>query len=403
VPNLNLTIGMITREAARILTNNLKLAGRVNTAYDDQFAKSGAKIGSVLNVRMPVKYLLRRGQALVPQNSIETSVPVTIQYQTGVDLQFSTAELTLDIDDYSKRYIQPAIATVINDVDYQVGQLYKEVYNSVGTPGTPPTTNLTYLEAGALLDKTATPRDGSRHMVLSEDMMPAIVNANQTLFNAQAKISAQYRTAMFGVDTLGWDTWDMDQNISRHTNGAQGGAPAAVAGQSGSSLAVTAFPLVAAPRLKRGDVFTVAGVNGVNPQSRQDTGKLQQFVVLADVSSAADGTATIPIAPPIITAGPYQTVTAAPAGGALLVMLGTANQVSTQGLGFHRDAFTLAMADLELPQGVWMSDRVSDKQLGISLRIVKAYDIQTDSQPARLDILWGVKAIRPEMAVRVWG
>ena len=153
--NNNLTIGMITREAGRILTNSLKLAGFVNTDYDDQFAQTGAKIGSVVNARMPVKYLLRRGQALQPQASVETSVPIAIQFQTGVDLQFSSAELVLDIDDYSKRYIAPAIATVVNDVDYQVGQLYKDVYNAVGTPGVVPNSNLTYMQAGALLDKIA--------------------------------------------------------------------------------------------------------------------------------------------------------------------------------------------------------------------------------------------------------
>jgi P22 coat protein - gene protein 5 len=404
MPNELLTIQMVTREAARILTNNLKAAGFVNRDYEDQFARSGAKIGSVVNARMPVKYTLRRGQQLQPQASIEPSVPVAIEFQTGVDLQFSSAELVLDIDDYSKRFIQPAIATVVNDVDYQVLQMYKDVYNTVGTPGVTPNTNLTYLEAGALLDKTATPRDGRRHMILGEDQMPAIVNANQTLFNDPNKIGKQYRTGMFGTDTLGWDTWSMDQNVARHTVGPLGGAPiVGAANQTGSTLAVTGFSASAALRLNWGDTFTLGGVYGVNPQSRQSTGKLQQFVVLADTFSAADGTATIPIAPPIITAGPQQTVTQSPAAGMALTVNGAAGTQSVIGLGFHEDAFTLVMVDLELPQGVWMADRVSDKQLGVSLRIVKAYDIQNDSQPARLDILWGRKAVRPELAVRVGG
>lgn len=406
MPNNNLTIGMITREAGRILTNSLKLAGFVNHDYEDQFAQTGAKIGSVVNVRMPVKYILRRGQALQPQASVESSVPVAIQFQTGVDLQFSSAELVLDIDDYSKRYIAPAMATVVNDVDYQIGQLYKDVYNAVGTPGVVPNSNLTYMQAGALLDKTATPRDGERHMVLGEDMMPPLVNANQALFNDPAKVGKQYRTGMFGNDTLGWDTWSMDQNVPRHIVGPLGGAPVVgAANQSGSSLAVTGFTAAAGPRLNRGDIFTIGsgatGVYGVNPQSRQSTGSLQQFVVTADTASAADGSATIPISPAIITAGPYQTVTGSPASGATINVLGAAGAQGPVGLGFHRDAFTLVMVDLEKPQGVWMADRVSDKQLGISVRIVKAYDIQTDSQPARLDILWGVKTVRPELAVRV--
>lgn len=405
MPNQNLTIGMVTREVGRMLVNNLKLAGYVNRDYDDQFAKTGAKIGSVVNARMPVKYALRRGAQLQPQATVEPSVPIAITYQTGVDLQFGLAELLLDIDDYSKRYIQPAINTVVNDIDYQVGQLYKEVFNSVGTPGTIPDKNLTYLQAGALLDKTATPRTGGdRHLVLSEDQMPVIVNANQALFNDRSKINEQYRSGMFSTDTLGWDTWAMDQNIPRHTVGPLGGSPkVTTANQSGSVLNVDGWTAAAAPRLNRGDVFTIAGVQGVNPTSRQPTGVLQQFVALADVASDATGLSAIPISPAIITGGPTQTVTAAPGAGALLTVMGTAGMVSPQALGFHRDAFTLVMADLELPDGVWMRDRVSDKQLGISVRVVKAYDIFTDSQPARLDVLWGVKAVRPEMAVRIWG
>lgn len=402
MPNDLLTIQMVTREAALILTNNLKLAGFVNHDYEDQFARSGAKIGSVVNARMPVKYLLRRGQQLQPQASIETSVPVAIEFQTGVDLQFSMAEMVLDIDDYSKRFIQPAVATIVNDIDYQVGQLYKEVWNTVGAPGTIPNSSLTYMQAGALLDKTATPRDGRRHMVVGEDMMPPIVNANMALFNDGGKISKQYRTAMFGADTLGWDTWSMDQNMPRHTVGPLGGSPVvAGANQTGTALATSGWT-TAGLRLNWGDTFTIANVYGVNPQSRQSTGVLQTFVVLADVVSAG-GLATIPIAPAIITAGPYQTVTQSPADLAPITVNGAAGTTSVIGLGFHEDAFTLVMVDLEKPQGVWAADRVSDKQLGVSLRLVKAYDIQSDSQPARLDVLWGRKAVRPEMAVRIGG
>lgn len=400
--NVNLTIGMVTREAARILVNTLKLAGLVNRDYDSQFAKTGAKIGSVCNVRLPVKYLLRRGQALQPQASIETSVPVRIQQQTGVDLQFSLAEMALDIDDYSKRYIQPAVSTVVNDIDYAVGQLYKDVYNSVGAAGTIPTARATYLSAGALLDKTATPRDGQRHMVIGEDMHAAIANAEAALFNPASLISTVYKEGLMAEKALGWNDWYMDQNIARHTVGALGGSPiVGAANQTGSVLAVTGFTAAAAPRLNQGDVFTM-GVNGVNPQSRQNTGTLQQFVVTAPVSSDGAGAASIPISPAIITAGPYQTVTGSPAASAPLVIMGTAGQQSPQGLGFHPDAMTLVMADLEEPQGVWMADRVNDKQLGISIRIVKAYDIFSDSQPARLDVLWGVATVRPEMAVRIW-
>lgn len=400
MPNALLTIGMITRESLRVLENNLTFAKKVNRQYDDRFGVDGAKIGTVLNVRKPPQYLGRTGQALSIEDATETQVPVTLNTQFGVDIQFSSQDLALSIDDFRDRFIKPAIATVANRIDRDGLLLHQQVWNSVGTPGTTPNAILTYLLAGVKMDDDATPMDGLRCVVITPLMQATIVDALKGLFQQAAEIAEQYRKGMMGT-AAGFE-WYMDQNVSTHTVGPLGGTPLVNgASQTGASIVTDAWTSSAANRLLRGDVIQFAGVNHVNPQSRQSNGVLQDFVVTADVDSDSSGNATIPIDPPLTTSGAFQTVTGSPANNAAITINGAANTVTPQGMAFHRDAFTLASADLPLPRGVDMAAQVSDKQLGLSIRMVRAYDINQDQFPCRLDILYGWAALRPELACRV--
>lgn len=398
--NTLLTISMITKEALRILENNLSFTKRINRQYDDKFAIEGAKIGYVVNARKPVRYIVTTGQALQIQDATETQVPVTLTTQDHVDFQFSSADLALSVDDFKDRFLQPAVSALANKIDYNGLQLYNQVYNAVGTPGSTPNALLTYLLAGVALDNNATPMDDSRYIVLTPKMQAYIVDALKGLFQQATAIAQQYVKGTMGVAS-GF-TWAMDQNCPTHTVGPLGGTPLINgAGQTGASLITDGWTAAAANRLKKGDIFTVAGVYGVNPQSRQSYGDLQQFVVTDDVASDGAGNATIPISPSIITAGAFQTVDSVPADNAAITVLGAASTASPQGMAFHRDAFTLVTADLPVPKGVDMGSRVSDKQLGISLRIVRAYDINTDQWPTRIDVLYGWASLRPELACRI--
>ncbi len=380
--NTLLTIGMITREALRVLENSLTFTKQINRQYDDRFAVDGAKIGTVLNVRKPPQYVGRVGQALQIEDSTETQVPVTLDTQFGVDVQFSSQDLALNIDDFRDRFIKPAIATVANRIDRDGLLLHQTVWNQVGTPGTTPAALLTYLLAGVKLDDDATPMDGQRCLVLTPLMQATIVDALQGLFQQASEIAMQYRKGAMGT-AAGFD-WYMDQNTSTHTVGPLGGTPLTNgAGQTGNSLVTDGWTAAAARRLNKGDIFTIAGVFHVNPQSRQSNNVLQQFVVTANVDSDGAGNATIPIEPSITASGAFQTVSVAPGDGAAIVTSGAASTVTPQGLGFHKDAFTLASADLPLPRGVDMAARISDKQLGLSIRMVRAYDINQDQFPCR--------------------
>lgn len=398
--NTLLTISLITREALRVLENNLVFTKLINRQYDSRFGVEGAKIGTTLNVRKPPRYLGRVGQAISIENATETQVPVTLNTQRGVDIQFSSQDLALSIDDFSERFIKPAIASVANAVDSDGLGNFTAVWNAVGTPGTVPNALLTYLNAGVLLNNNAAPLDGERYLVISAQMQATIVDALKGLFQAASQIAEQYRKGEMGI-SVGFE-WYMDQNVATFKVGPQGGSPQVNgANQTGSTLATSGWTSSAASRLVLGDIFTAAGTNMVNPQSRQSTAALQQFVVTAAFSSAADGTGNVSIAPSIIPSGAFQTVDASPTNGGTITVLGAANTLSPQGLAFHRDWITLACADLPLPGGVDMAARVSDRQLGMSIRLVRAYNISTDQFPCRLDLLYGWAPLRPELCVRV--
>lgn len=403
--NTLLTISMITREALRVLENNLAFAKGVNREYDDKFAIEGAKIGDTLNVRKPARYKGRTGQTLAVEDHTETSVAVQLTTQYGVDLSFTSKDMALSIDDFSKRILQPALANVANKIDRDgLVMAYQSVANAVGVPGTVPNTLKTYLQAGAKMDDEATPRDGSRSLVIGPWAQVEIVDSLKGLFQSGAQIKDQYESGNMGL--AGGFKWSMDQNVVSHVVGPLGGTPLVngVPASGATTLVTDAWTAAAAPRLKKGDVFTIANVYAVNPQSRQSTGQLRQFLVTADVSSDGAGNATIPIYPAIISnVSAYQTVDALPADNAAITVLGTAGTVSPAHMAYHKDAFTLVCADLPLPKGVDMAARVSDKQLGLSVRMVRAYDINSDAFPCRLDILFGWKAIYPELACRVQG
>jgi hypothetical protein len=392
---------MITREALRVLENNLTFTKQIDRSYDDKYGVSGAKIGTVLNVRKPPKYVGRTGATMIIEDSVETSVPVALTTQFGVDISFTSLELGLSIDDFSKRFIAPAVAVIANKIDFDGLGLYQQVANSVGTAGTPPTALTTYLDAGVQLDDSMAPRDNNRSVVMSPRMQANLITDLKGLFQSSEKIADQYETGTMGI-AAGFK-FSMDQNVRTHTVGPLGGAPiVAGANQVGSTLLVSGFTAAAAARLAKGDTFTLPTVYKVNGGNGQTLTYLQTFTVTSAVSSAADGTASIPIFPPIVVTGAFKTVSNSPAASApLTITSGTAASNSVVGLAFHRDAFTMACADLPLPQGVDMAARVSDKQLGLSIRMIRDYTINDDAFPCRLDVLYGHAALRPELACRI--
>ena len=400
--NSILTIDMITRKALQILENNLVLTRNVNRQYDDSFAVEGAKIGSTLRIRLPDRALVTDGAALQVQDDNEQSTTLSVANQKHIGVNFTSAELTMQLDDFAERVLKPRVSQLAASIDADVANAYKEIYSSVGTPGTTPATSLVLLQAQQKLNENAAGMS-PRYATVNPAANAGLVEGMKGLFNPTDTISKQFKNGMMGTGVLGFDEINMSQSIVNHTTGVTPTAPivaTTVSAQGSTSLAISFT--VGSPTFKVGDVFTIAGVFAVNPQTRQSTGSLQQFTVTADVSVSSGTTATLSVSPAIYTsAHALATVNSFPASSAVLTFLGGSATQYAQNLVYHKDAITFATADLLLPQGVDMASRQVHN--GISMRIVRQYDINNDRMPCRIDVLYGYKVIRPQMACRLWG
>lgn len=409
--NSLLTPSVIAAEALRMFENQLGFTRKIDKQYSKEFAKTGAKIGNTITARKPWRPSTRTGTAIQIQNVTEESVPLVLSNQTGVDFTFTTQDLTLTIDRFSERYIKPSVVAVANYIDQQNLQMAAQnTYNVVGTSGTPPqgtsvTTGAlyTYLSAMQKTQLLGCPQDGNMSYFINPQASPYVVAAMSGLFQSAERISEQYTKGMMGQG-LGGD-WHMAQNIYSYTTGTGGsvspttlttGSP-----QTGASLSVVAWGSTSTAVV--GDTFTIAGVYSVNPITKTSTGVLQQFTVTANATASGGAITNLAITPSIITSGPTQTVSAAPATSAAITLVTTANTLTANNILAHKDAFTLGCADLELPEGVHFAARATDEESGLSIRIVRAYDINSDQIPCRLDILWGNAAFRPEWACRILG
>jgi hypothetical protein len=398
----------ITNEALASLHSNLVFCKKINKQYDSSFASSGAtmsgKIGPSLRIRKPNRYTVRTTAALALQDHTEDYTTLSVTSQYGVDIHFTSADLTLTIDEFSNRYLKPAMARLASEIDYQaMSTLVPQVYNYVNAHATtgaivaPPKSTTTYLNAGAKLDDNCAPRDGDRYMLVNPAAMAATVGNLTGLFNSQATLAGQYDKGLMG-EALGFK-WGMSQTVPTLTNGTRTNTSPVTTVTSWANgqttMAVTGG--TSSGTYTAGDPFTVADIYSVNPETKQSTGNLMQFVVNTAQTSSSP---TLAISPTIYVSGPLQNVTTS-TGSKALLFGGTASTAYAQNLAFHKDAFTIATADLVLPKGVDFAAReVFD---GISMRIVRAYDINNDRFPCRIDILWGTQVLYPQWACRVLG
>ena len=405
------TPSWVTKEVARYFVNNLVFARNCNRTYSDQYVQAGAKVGNSVNVRLPQRFQATRGQALQLQNLYDSTVPVTLTAQLNVAFGYSSAQATTELDNIRERYIQPAAEVLANAADVEAfGLVYRDIYNAVGTPGTPISSTLDYLKAGVKLTDLAAPEDG-RVAVLDPYAMINVANSASTLFNPSAKISEAFEKGQFGRDVLGVSEWYQSANRPAFTTGTFTASTPLVdtANQTGSTININGWAS-GGTSLKKGDIITIAGVYSVNPLSYQSTGRLQQFVITADTSDAAGVTATLPISPSIITSGALQTVSNSPADDAVVTVWsanpagGTLSTVvSPQGMLFHPDAFAFVSADLVQPNAGARSTVVRSKEWGISIRMVEQFQIATDQNPSRLDFLMGAATVQARLACRLVG
>lgn len=405
--NSLLTINMITREAVRLFMNSNEFIQNIDMQYDDNFAKTGAKIGTTLRIRLPNDFTVRTGPAASIQDTAEQSTTLTLATQKGVDVSYSSVDRAMSLDDFSRRVLAPMVnnlagavaADVMSGVESGVANW---VGNTDGSLNLSSPTAATFLSAGALLDLNSAPRK-NRKMILDPLTMARTVSTLSGLFNPQRAISSQYETGQM-QEALGFD-WFMDQTVLKHTTASYSGSgtPANIcttvsgANQTGLTLTVAAIT----GGLAQGDIITIENVNAVNRVTKQTTGQTRQFVV---TSAVATGGTSIPIYPAIVPAVggqavQYQTVDSSPANGANVHVVTLSGVVYRKNIAYCPEAVTLATADLELPKGVHEAAR--EQFDGVSMRMISAYNIATDQFVTRLDVLYGYLWIRPEWACAV--
>ncbi len=409
--NALLTIDMITREAVRLFKNSNLFIMNMDTQYDGSFAIDGAKIGQILRIRLPNDYVVTDGPAMQLQSTSEQYTTLEVTSQKNVAVPFTTAERTMSIDDYSEIIMAPMInnlagkvaQTVMSASEGGVCNFVSNVngaaaLNAVSAAGAIiQATSQQYLDANAILDDQGA--DGMTRRVVNDPTSDArMTNSLQGLLNPATEISAQFRTGMM-KSGLGYDRWFRDQTVIKHTTGTfsaggtvNGGSQTTAVG--GGNILVNAIT----GTLKKGDIVTFAGVNGVNRTTKQDQGTLRQFVVTADVATAG---VNIPIYPAMIPQGAggvdqqYQTVVTSPIDGAAMLLVTQSGEVYRKNIAYAQKAITMATADLVLPRKA-VEEAARAEYDGISMRILTDYLPGSDQLATRVDVLFGQRYIRPE-------
>jgi hypothetical protein len=393
--NTLLTPTQVTRKALMILHQKMNFVGSINRDYDDSFAKDGAKIGDTLKIRLPNQYTVRSGAALQPQDTTEQTVSLQVGTQKGVDVNFSSNELTLSLDDFADRVLEPAMSVLAAAIEVDAMNMVNDVYNQVNNTGSAITLNKVLNARKILVDNLAPLGDRTCNLNTQDNV--DLVDALKGLFQDSTNIAKQYREGYMGR-TAGFDF--MENTLwPSHTVGTKAGTPLVNTGsQTGASLITDGWTASTAG-LKKGDIFTIANVFRVHPETKLSTGILQQFVATADGTADGSGNMTVGISPAIVTTGPMQNVSGSPADNAAITVAGTASTAHGLSLTYHKNAFAFATADLVLPRGVDFAAReVLD---GVSMRIVRQYDITQDKFPCRIDVLYGYKTVRPQLACRL--
>lgn len=393
--NSILTPTAVTREALRILHQKLNFVGNIKRDYDDSFAKTGAKIGDSLKIRLPNQYTVRTGATLSAQDTSEISTTLQVGTQKGVDLNFTSVDLTLSLDDFSQRILEPAMSVLAANIEADALTMSLDVFNNVNNIGSAISFNK-LMTARKVLNDNLAPTDNNRTVLLNTQDNVDLVDALKGLFQDSSAISKQYREGAMGR-TGGFDFYENTLLASQTTGTAAASTGYTANGAVTANGSTSVVLQTGTTTFKRGDIITFVGCNRVHPESKADTGVLQQFVVTADY---AGGAGTLSFLPAIYTSGGRQNVVAAGiANGTAVAKVGAASGIYKPSLAFHKDAFAFATADLVMPQGVDFAAReVMD---GISMRVVRQYDINNDKFPTRLDVAYGYKTLRAQLAARI--
>jgi hypothetical protein len=400
--NSLITCSLVAKESLAILENQLTFSSMVNRDFEAEFSGNMARgyaPGNTINIKRPPRYTYRTGRVANPQATTETTVPLVLS-QGGCDLNFTSIERTLSLTKLEDK-LTAAMAPIANEIDRQgLALAHFATYNTLNPTGALPTTQIDAVNlitgANRRLDEMGAPRDKRRAFVMGPGLNAATVAGFAGLFNSQSTLGKQFGSGLM-VDSLGL-AYGMDQNVDTHTNGTQNVAGTNIngAGQTGAAITVVGL----GGTITRGTIITLPGCFAVNPQSRQSTGVLAQFVVTADLAA---GATSLPISPAVVTSGPFQNVTASPTNTTPFLIVGAASTAYQCNVAYHRDAFTLAMVPMwSPPGGKGVIDVAQETHNGFTIKVTEFYDGVNDNSIMRLDVLYGWAATYPELSTKVY-
>jgi hypothetical protein len=381
----------VVRKSLRILHQKLNFIGNINRQYDDQYVVKGAKAGQAVTLKLPNQYTVRTGAAMNVQDTTVVTITLPLATQKGVDLSATSVDFTMNLsqEDWTRDVIEPAMAVLAANVEADALLMIKDVWNQVNNIGSSGTFGKLLLGRKQLNDNLA-PMDSSRCVLLNTQDNVDIITDVKGLFQDTEAIRKQYREGMMGR-TAGFDFYE-NTLLNKFTSGSDNSAYVVNgANQTGAAITVQ----TGTGTFKKGDIVTFAGCNRVHPETKADTGALQTFVITADVAASAT---SLPISPAIVVTGATQNVFASPTNGGAVTKQGGVSAVYGQSIAFHKDAFAFVTADLYLPKNQPVA--VREVYDGISLRMWQGADITNDKHPLRLDVLYGYKTIRGQLASR---
>lgn len=392
----------------KLLKNNLVMGRLVTTQFKNEFKK----VGSTVYIKRPPEFVIREGAVAQVQDVVEGEAPISIDRQRGIDIEFSSLEETLTVTDLLRSNVMNAEAAALaQEIDSDLMEQTLEFPSWVGTPGQTINSAVDFFAGPQRLDEMAVPQS-DRAAVLAPADYWALAGAFTGLY-AQTQV-AQDALSRAKLPLIGNVQPYMTQsvvNLVVGTRAATGASQVAGAGQNVTYLSISANDykqtlnikgLTAGHTIKAGEVFTMVGVNAVNPRTKADLGYLRQFVVLVDAVADGSGLATLTIANPIITSGAYQNVTAAPADSANIVWMGVASNSYTQNAIFHKSAIALVFAKLQDPYS-GQASYATDPETGVSIRYWRTSDGTNDTHLHRWDALYGVKNVDRRLGTRQSG
>ena len=393
--NTILNSDIITKEALRVLHEKLSFIGRVNRQYDATFAASGAKNGTSLRIRKPARFTARTGATLSAQNFVEEAASLVMSKQYGVDLDFSSVDMSLSLDEFSSRIIEPAMAQLAAKIEsealkYAIANAGGAVYNASGI------TRTEFATAGAYLDNNSVPRGAGRTALVDPITQSTLTVAGASLFNDQKELGKEYLEGTMGM--FGGFQFYSNPFLPTVAIGSDVAGAVSVSISEGDQT-VTVSDLANGQVIEAGTAITFSDVYAVQYETKSTLSYLKQFVVSADATATSAGVAELTLAEPIYAAGARQNVSALPADSAVVTLLGGASSNNTVNLAFGKDFITFASADLIVPGGV--HDAKRNQYEGISMRYIADYDMTNDAFAVRFDVLAGFVATRPEAGIIV--